>query len=202
MYIVFEGIVWSGKSTQAKNLVGYFESMGKEVVFVREPWSTPIAEDIRHLAQAKEWSHDCMHPMTSAYLYAAARVQMLSTIVRPALDAGKIVISDRSFLSSLAYQGEAQGLGFDTIMSINTEIIKEIFPERVFYMDIDIDIALSRTFDIIWDRWEVMGKAFFEAVILWYEKCEKLEILKNRFIRIDAEGSEKEVLNRILKTLE
>lgn len=75
---------------------------------VREPGSTPIAEEIRSLAQAKQWQDEDMHPITNAYLYAAARAQTLHTVVKPALESGKVVVSDRSFLSSLAYQGEAQ----------------------------------------------------------------------------------------------
>lgn len=105
MYIVFEGIVGSGKSTQSKKLVAYLQEkyLNTEILHVREPGSTPIAEDIRHLAQGREWD-EIMHPLTNAYLYAAARAQTLHTVVRPALDRGAIVISDRSFLSSLAYQ--------------------------------------------------------------------------------------------------
>jgi dTMP kinase len=108
MYIVFEGIVGSGKTTQVRRLVEYLQISGKEVIHVREPGSTPIAEDIRHLAQAKEWEGESMHPLTNTYLYTAARAQTLHTIVKPALDAGHIIISDRCFLSSCAYQGEAQ----------------------------------------------------------------------------------------------
>jgi dTMP kinase len=108
MYIVFEGIVGSGKTTQVRRLVEYLQISGKEIIHVREPGSTPIAEDIRHLAQGKEWEGESMHPLTNAYLYTAARSQTLHTIVKPALDAGQIVISDRCFLSSCAYQGEAQ----------------------------------------------------------------------------------------------
>jgi dTMP kinase len=110
MYIVFEGIVGSGKSTQSKKLVAFLrEKYGFEsIVHVREPGSTPIAEDIRYLCQAKEWEDEVMHPLTNAYLYAAARAQTLHTVVRPALEAGQIVVSDRCFLSSVAYQGEAQ----------------------------------------------------------------------------------------------
>ena len=108
MYIVFEGIVGSGKTTQVQKLVEYFRQSGKIVTQVREPGSTPIAEDIRHLAQGKDWEDEPMHPLTNTYLYAAARAQTLHTVVVPALDAGHIVISDRCFLSSCAYQGEAQ----------------------------------------------------------------------------------------------
>ena len=188
MYIVFEGIVGSGKSTQSRKLAEFLrEKYGTEkVIHVREPGSTPIAEDIRHLAQWKEWENEEMHPLTNAYLYAAARAQTLHTVVRPALDSWKIVVSDRSFLSSLAYQWEAQGLGFETVLSVNHDTIKWILPDKIFYMDIDVEIALSRTFDVAWDKWEKMGKTFFESIVQGYDKCEKLDLLKNRFIRIDA----------------
>ena len=129
MYIVFEGIVGSGKTTQVKKLVEYFEqnppsplSQGgikPRVIHVREPGSTPIAEDIRYLAQGKEWKDEVMHPLTDAYLYAAARAQTLHTVVAPALERGDIVVSDRCFLSSCVIQGEAQGVGMDRILKIN-----------------------------------------------------------------------------------
>lgn len=188
MYIVFEGIVGSGKSTQSRKLVEFLrEKYGsEEVIHVREPGSTPIAEDIRHLAQGKEWENEDMHPLTNAYLYAAARAQTLHTLVKPALDSWKIVVSDRSFLSSLAYQWEAQWLGFDTVLSVNRDAIEWILPDIIFYMDIDVETALSRTFDVTWDKWEKMWKTFFESIVRGYDKCEKLDFLKNRFIRIDA----------------
>lgn len=106
MYIVLEGIVGSGKSTQVKKLVDFLSVRfpDREVLSVREPGSTPIAEDIRHLAQRKEWENEEMSPITNAYLYAAARAQLLDTVIKPALEKGVIVISDRSFLSSLAQQ--------------------------------------------------------------------------------------------------
>ncbi len=199
MYIVLEGIVGSGKSTQSKRLVSYFTSLfpEKEVLLVREPGSTPIAEDIRHLAQKKEWANEVMHPLTNAYLYAAARAQLLHTIVKPALESGKIVISDRSFLSSLAQQGFAQGLWIETVLSINESAIAGILPDRVFYLDIDSKLALDRSFDHHGDKWEKMEHSFFDAIIDGYEKCEKLEIMKNRYIHIDARGSEDEVFQRI-----
>jgi dTMP kinase len=114
MYIVLEGIVGSGKTTQVKKLGEYLRvnppnplyqgGMRPEVVHVREPGSTPIAEDIRYLAQGKVWEDESMHPLTNAYLYAAARAQTLHTVVKLALERGDIVISDRSFLSSCSIQ--------------------------------------------------------------------------------------------------
>jgi dTMP kinase len=200
MYIVFEGIVGSGKSTQSKKLVEFLcQKHGHEkILHVREPGSTPIAEDIRYLCQGKEWENEKMHPLTNAYLYSAARAQTLHTIVKPALDAGKIVVSDRCFLSSCAYQGEAQWLGIDRILSVNADAIAWIMPDIVFYMDIDVETSLSRTFDSIWDKWEKMGKVFFEKIVLGYEKCEKLEIMRNKFYRIDATWTQDEIFQKIL----
>lgn len=203
MYIVFEGIVWSGKTTQAKKLGAYFSSkyLDHDVIMIREPGSTPIAEDIRHLAQGKIWENESMHPLTNAYLYSAARAQTLHTIINPALARGDIIISDRSFLSSCAYQGEAQWLGIEIILDINKAIIQGVTPDIVLYMDISIDSAILRTFDHQWDKWENMWKPFFEKIIYGYEKCEKLDIMKNRFIRIDANGTEEEVFENILNAL-
>ncbi|MBC7503968.1 dTMP kinase [Candidatus Gracilibacteria bacterium] len=203
MYIVFEGIVGSGKSTQSKKLVEFLcEKYGNEkILHVREPGSTPIAEDIRHLCQGKEWANELMHPLTNAYLYTAARTQTLHTVVKPALESGQIVVSDRSFLSSCAYQGEAQGLGIDTILSVNQDAIRGILPDIVFYMDIDVETALSRTFDAVGDKWEKMGSDFFHSIVRGYDKCEKLDIMKNRFIRIDASGSQQEIFERIVQKI-
>lgn len=88
-----------------------------------------------------------MNPLTNAYLFAAARAQTLETIVKPALENGDIVIADRSFLSSCVIQGEAQGLGIDRVLEINKEAIAGVIPDIVLYLEIDIDLALSRTSD-------------------------------------------------------
>ena len=202
MYIAFEGIVGAGKSTQVKRLVEYFRTQGKNVIQVREPGSTPIAEDIRHLAQGKEWENEEMHPLTNAYLYAAARAQTLQTIVKPALQRRDIVISDRCFLSSCVIQWEAQWLGIETVLEINTEAIKGILPDIIFYLDIDIDLALSRTFDIWGDKFEKEGRDFYEKITLWYAKCETLDIVKGKFVKIDANKDEEAVFQQILSLIE
>lgn len=139
----------AGKTTQSKKLIEFLNKKfpEKEILLVREPGGTPITDDIRHLAQAKRWENDYMHPLTNAYLYAAARAQLIHMTIIPALAEGKIVISDRSFLSSLAYQGEAQKLGFDRVMSINSDAILDCYPDLILYFDIDIDTAMKRVFD-------------------------------------------------------
>lgn len=202
MYIVLEGIVGSGKSTQSKRLVEFLsQKQQKEVIYVREPGSTPIAEDIRYLAQKKEWENETMHPLTNAYLYAAARAQTLQTVVKPALETGKIVISDRSFLSSCAIQWEAQWLGINTVLWINKSAVDKHLPDIIFYLDIDIELALSRIFDSSWDKFEKEWRDFYKSIVRGYEKCEKWNKIKARFIRIDANGDEDEIFEKICSYL-
>jgi dTMP kinase len=201
MYIAFEGIVGSGKTTQVKKLVDYLRANGKRVTQIREPGSTPIAEDIRYLAQWKVWESEEMHPLTNAYLYTAARAQTLHTIVNPALLGGYTVVADRCFLSSCVIQWEAQWLGIERVIKINAEVVRDILPDTIIYLDIDIDLALSRTGDPLWDKFEKKDKEFYEAIVLGYDKCEKYDELKNRFIRIDANGTEEDIFSRILENL-
>jgi len=201
MYIAFEGIVGSGKSTQVRKLVEYLQWEWHDVVHVREPGTTPIAEDIRHLAQVKDWEGEYMHPLTNAYLYAAARSQTLHTVVRPALDAGKIVVADRCFLSSCTIQWEAQWLGMNTVLWVNKSAVWKIIPDIIFYLDVDIDLALSRIFDVGWDKFEREGREFYTKIIRGYEKISKWKKLKWRFVRIDASGTEEDVFQRIVTYL-
>lgn len=203
MYIVLEGIVGSGKSTQVRRLVDFLGTRfpDREILSVREPGSTGIAEDIRHLAQKKEWENEEMSPITNAYLYAAARAQLLHTVIKPSLIRGAIVVSDRSFLSSLAQQWWAQWLGIETVLDINQVAIGDIIPDLVIYLDVNPEQALNRIFDSNGDKWEKMGLDFFSRIISWYEECEKLEIMKNRFSRIDANGNEDEVFEWIKESV-
>lgn len=106
-----------------------------------------------------------MHPLTNAYLYAAARAQMLQGVVRPLLDRGESIVSDRCVVSSLVIQGVAQGLGIDRVLRLNTEAIDMLLPDIIFYLDIDIDLALSRTFDHGGDKFERSGRDFYARVI-------------------------------------
>lgn len=87
-------------------------------------------------------------------------------------------------------------------MGINREATRGIIPDIVFYLDIDIDLALSRIFDESGDKFEREWRSFYEAIIRWYEKCEKLEIMKNRYIRIDANHDEDTIFQNIISFLQ
>lgn len=202
MYIVFEWIVGTGKSTQSKKLVEHLKNTypQKEVIHVREPGGTHIAEAIRTLAQGTEFAED-MDPICEAYLYAAARAQLLYTVVKPALDRGAIVVADRSVVSSLAYQGYAREVGVDKVWDINRQAIISCLPSIIFYLEGDIEHAISRTDDAKGDKFETMGTAFFEKVAEGYQKVSGIHIFKHAWQTIDAHGTVEEVFERIIEKI-
>jgi dTMP kinase len=187
MYIVLEWMVGTGKTTQTKLLFDALkrEYPAREVLMVREPGSTEIAQAIRQVVQWTKFD-EVMHPLTEAYLYAASRAQLLHTVVRPALDRGAIVISDRSVLSSLAYQGGAQGVSIEDILSLNELALRGSEADIIFGLSVDIDTALSRTFDTAGDKFESYGREFFERVVSAYEKVSQMPIFASNWQNIDA----------------
>ncbi len=200
MYIVFEGIVGTGKSTQSKKLVEHLQETypTKEIVHVREPGGTHIAEAIRTLAQGTEFAEE-MDPICEAYLYAAARAQLLYTVVKPALDRGAIVIADRSVVSSLAYQGYARGVGVDKFCDINRQAIISCLPTTIFYLEGDVEHSMARIDDA--DKFESMWVDFFQKVEEGYQKVSGIHIFKHARQTIDARGSVDEVFARIVERI-
>lgn len=141
MFITFEGGEGSGKTTLIAALRSYLEEMNLSVVTTREPGGSRIAEKIRKVILDVE--NTDMTPRTEALLYAASRVQHLDEVVIPALNASQIVLCDRYLDSSLAYQGYARGLGFESVLKINTYAL-DYLPNLTFYIDLDPNIGLER----------------------------------------------------------
>jgi len=139
-YIAIEGGDGSGKSTVATAIEGRLQALGHTTVVVREPGSTPLGEEIRKLLLDGEE----MAPWTEAFLFAAQRAQLAVEVISPALDEGMWVISDRTYFSSVAYQGAGRGLGMDTVRSTNETGLEGVEPDLVFVLDIDVDVALGR----------------------------------------------------------
>ncbi len=137
--VVFEGIDGCGKTTQAKMLCDFAKGMGFDCIFVREPGGTRIGERIRDVLLKEE-----MDPRTELFLFLSARSQLYSEVIIPALERGEIVISDRSPDSSLAYQGYGRGLDLEFVKKANEFATFGIKPDLMFYIDIDVDTALSR----------------------------------------------------------
>lgn len=200
MYIVLEWIVGAGKSTQMKLLLQALAVRypDRDVLHVREPWGTAIAEAIRTLVQGTDFPGETMHALTDAYLYAAARAQLLHTVVAPAREQGKIVIADRSFLSSMAYRS-VQGVSFDTVWSINQAAIQSCLPDRILFLDLPVEIGYHRTADAQWDKRERQPIEFFHQVADAYRALFTYAPVQNMLVRIDADQSIEQVHEEIMR---
>jgi dTMP kinase len=202
-YIVFEGVVGSGKTTQSKKLVEILKQRlpGREVIWTREPGGSVLADAIRALAQGT-FTAEAMEPIAEAYLFAASRAQTLRSVVKPAVERGAIVIADRSFVSSLAFQGGGRALGIDKVLEVNRVAIERCLPDLVLYLDVSLDVALRRTSDLQGDKFESMPSEFFHKVMTAYIQASKLDLLKDRWRNVDGTGYPDEVFKRIETAVE
>jgi len=139
MFVTFEGVDGSGKSTQADLLCSHLAAAGHEVVATREPGGTPLGERIRELLLDGEE----MTPWAEAALFAAARAELAEQLIRPALARGADVVCDRYLDSSLVYQGVGRGLGFERVLELNVAV-RDLMPDRTFVLLIDPEAAAAR----------------------------------------------------------
>ncbi len=197
--ISFEGCEGSGKSTKLRMLEGYLQEKNIPYLYTREPGGNPVSERIRAVILDKE--NAAMTPECEALLYAAARVQLLHDVIEPALAQGKLVVCDRYIDSSLAYQGEARGLGQDFVREINSYAFEKYLPDCTVFLDIPPAAAFERKHGADEnDRMEQAGLAFHQKVYEGYLKIAERE--PNRFIRVDAIGSKQETFERVMKVLQ
>jgi dTMP kinase len=159
MFVTFEGVDGSGKSTQAELAAAFLAEGGCEVVATREPGGTPLGERIRELLldgpEMSAWAE--------ASLFAAARAELAARVIRPALARGAVVVSDRYLDSSLAYQGVARGLGIDRVLELNAAV-DDLLPNRTFVLLVDEPTAASRLERRPEDRIEREGPSFRDTV--------------------------------------
>ena len=158
--ITFEGIDGCGKSTQARKLCARLRSQGYDVLLIREPGGTPTSEKIRRVLLDRKLT---ISPKAELLLYEAARAHLTETVIDPALKAGRIVICDRYFDSTTAYQGYGRGLNLALIGRLNGVASLNITPNLTFVFDIDYDTSCARRGSRP-DRLEGEKRAFFERV--------------------------------------
>ena len=159
MFVTFEGVDGSGKTTQAELLAAHLSGQGGEVVATREPGGTPLGERVRELLLEGE----PVSAWTEAALFAAARAELVERVIRPALERGADVVCDRYLDSSLAYQGIARGLGVERVLELNLYVIGGVLPDRTFVLSLDPQSAEKRLGSRR-DRIEREGSGFLAEV--------------------------------------
>ena len=183
LFVTFEGIDRSGKTTQARML---YDALGASALGVREPGGTPAGEKVRDLLKDAAVP---LGPEAEALLFAAARAEIVEKVIRPALSEGKVVVSDRFLDSSLAYQGGARGLGVEEVERINLFATGGLVPDLTFLLAIDPADAAARAGES--DRFEDEGSALQEAVLDTYARLMSED--PGRWRRIDADRDPDEV---------
>jgi dTMP kinase len=204
IFITFEGIEGSGKTTQIQMLSNHLEEQGLEHLLTREPGGTPIGDHIRRLVLNP--AHNDMTPTCELLLYTAARAQHVEQVIRPALEQGRIVLCDRFTDATLAYQGYARGLPLGVIRHLHEIEVLSLRPNLTILFDIEAREALTRarsrdhTRSDDETRFEQEDLAFHERVRAGYLDLARREA--GRFAVIDASGSVADVHPRVLAAIQ
>ena len=191
MFISLEGVDGSGKSTQARLLV---EALGAETVAIREPGGTDAAERIRDLLADPAMA---LEPLAELLLFLAARADLTEGVIRPALEAGRTVVSDRFSDSSVAYQGAARGLGVGEVIGLCDTATDGLWPDLTLLLKVEPELSLGRADGQ--DRFESEGLELQRAVARAYEEI--AIVASDRVVTIDADGTVDEVHQRVMEAV-
>jgi dTMP kinase len=192
VFVSLEGVDGSGKSTQAKLLA---EALGPQTLQIREPGGTSAAERIRELLADPQLDID---PFAELLLFSAARADLVSRVIRPAVEEGRDIVADRFADSSVAYQGGARGLGTSHVLSLTDTVIDGLWPDLTVLLRVDPEVGLGRADGE--DRFEAEGVELQRAVAEAYEEI--AIIAADRVVAVDASGSVEEVHERVLEVVE
>jgi dTMP kinase len=205
MFVTFEGIEGSGKTTQIQKIAEFLSGRGKDCLITREPGGTKIGEKVRAILldpQSKD-----MDPMTELLLYKADRVQHVKKLVVPSLSSGKIVLCDRYVDATVVYQGFARGLDVKLINTLHKLLLEDLKPEITILLDLSPEVGLSRAWKQIENgkrdgfetRFEKEAFSFHQKVREGYLELARLE--PERFRIVDASKNETQVCDEIINLL-
>lgn len=195
LFIVFEGLDGSGKSTQQQLLNDKLQSDKISSISFREPGSTVIGEKIVKILQ----SDQKLSPLSELLLFYVSRSAIIEEKIKPALANYDVVICDRYFYSSVAYQGYGRGMNIDFINQINDEVVKNIIPDLIFYMDINWEEKKKRKGINIKDRFEKEDRVFHNKVRSGYKSMAKKD--SDKWKIIDAEENVENISSFIYETV-
>ena len=195
LFIVFEGLDGSGKSTQQQLLNDKLQSDKISNISFREPGSTVIGEKIVKILQ----SDQKLSPLSELLLFYVSRAAIIEEKIKPALANYDVVICDRYFYSSVAYQGYGRGMNIGFINQINDEVVKNIIPDLIFYMDISWEEKKKRKGININDRFEKEDRVFHNKVRSGYKSMAKKD--SDKWKIIDAEENIENISSFIYETV-
>lgn len=195
MFVVFEGVDGTGKSTQLKRCQQWLEEIGRRVTVCRDPGSTPLGDRLREvLLERSELDID---PVAEMFLFMASRAQLVSEVIRPAIQEGRVVLCDRFLLSTVVYQGRAGIIDPSLIWQMGAVATGGLSPDLTLIFDVPLEIAMSRMGTRL-DRMESRGEEFLSAVRRGF-LAESASVAGARVI--DATGKPDEIHEEVRKAL-
>jgi len=199
MFITLEGPEGSGKTSHIKPLTEWLTAQGYKVFATREPGGTNIGEQIRNVIH--DLKNTEMHPRTETLLYQAARAQIVEQVIKPLLAADEIVISDRYYDSTIAYQGYGHQQNLEEVRALVKYATGGLIPDLTILLDVDVEVGLKRKKQngVEWNRMDAYAVEFYRRVRAGYLEMVKQE--PKRWVVLDASQSWNEVQEELRKVI-